>query len=125
VEKRRVGNVDRTEALNIIGEVEGKLALTVDDEIDTGGSLANVVSALEKRGVRGVYSCCTHPVFSGSAIQKIAACPVKEVVVTDTIPVDITKKLEKITVLPIAPLLGEAIRRIHTGLSIGAMFEQE
>jgi ribose-phosphate pyrophosphokinase len=125
VEKRRVGNVDRAEALNIIGEVEGKLALTVDDEIDTAGSLVNVVSALEKRGVRGVYSCCTHPVFSGAAIQKIAACPVKEVVVTDTIPVDITKKLEKITVLPIAPLLGEAIHRIHTGLSIGAMFEQE
>ena len=125
VEKRRVGNVDRSEALNIIGEVEGKLALTVDDEIDTAGSLVNVVSALEKQGVRGVYSCCTHPIFSGSAIQRIAACPVKEVVVTDTIPVDITKKLGKITILPIAPLLGEAIHRIHTGLSIGAMFEQE
>ena len=125
VEKRRVGNVDRSEALNIIGEVEGKLALTVDDEIDTAGSLVNVVSALEKRGVRGVYSCCTHPIFSGSAIQRIAACPVKEVVVTDTVPVDITKKLGKITILPIAPLLGEAIHRIHTGLSIGAMFEQE
>jgi ribose-phosphate pyrophosphokinase len=64
-------------------------------------------------------------VFSGQAIQRIAACPVKEVVVTDTIPVDITKKLDKITILPIAPLLGEAIHRIHTGLSIGAMFEQE
>ena len=125
VEKRRVGNVDRSEALNIIGEVEGKLALTVDDEIDTAGSLVNVVSALEKRGVKGVYSCCTHPVFSGQAIQRIAACPVKEVVVTDTIPVDITKKLDKITILPIASLLGEAIHRIHTGLSIGAMFEQE
>ncbi len=125
VEKRRVGNVDRSEALNIIGEVGGKLALTVDDEIDTAGSLVNVVSALDKRGVKGVYSCCTHPVFSGQAIQRIAACPVKEVVVTDTIPVDITKKLDKITILPIAPLLGEAIHRIHTGLSIGAMFEQE
>ncbi len=125
VEKRRVGNVDRSEAINIIGEVASKLALTVDDEIDTAGSLVNVVSALEKRGVKGVYSCCTHPVFSGQAIQRIAACPVKEVVVTDTIPVDITKKLDKITILPIAPLLGEAIHRIHTGLSIGAMFEQE
>jgi ribose-phosphate pyrophosphokinase len=123
VEKRRVGNEDRAEALNIIGEVAGKLALTVDDEIDTAGSLVDVVSALEKRGARGVYACCTHPIFSGQATQRIAACPVKEVVVTDTVPVDITKKLEKITVLPIAPLLGEAIRRIHTGLSIGAMFE--
>ena len=125
VEKRRVGNEDRAEALNIIGEVAGKLALTVDDEIDTAGSLVDVVSALEKRGAKGVYACCTHPIFSGSATQRIAACPVKEVVVTDTVPVDITKKLEKITVLPIAPLLGEAIHRIHTGLSIGAMFEQE
>jgi ribose-phosphate pyrophosphokinase len=125
VEKRRVGNVDRSEALNIIGEVGGKLALTVDDEIDTAGSLVNVVSALEKRGVKTVYSCCTHPVLSGQAIQRIAACPVKEVVVTDTIPVDITKKLGKITILPIGSLLGEAIHRIHTGLSIGAMFEQE
>ena len=124
VEKRRVGNEDRAEALNIIGEVEGKLALTVDDEIDTAGSLVDVVSALEQRGAKGVYACCTHPIFSGSAIQRIATCPVKEVVVTDTVPVDITKKLEKVTVLPIAPLLGEAIRRIHTGLSIGAMFGQ-
>ena len=124
VEKRRVGNVDRAEALNIIGEVEGKVALTVDDEIDTAGSLVNVVEALGKRGAREVYSCCTHPIFSSQAISKIATCSVKEVVVTDTVPVDITKKLGKITVLPIAPLLGEAIRRIHTGLSIGALFEQ-
>jgi ribose-phosphate pyrophosphokinase len=123
VEKRRVGNEDRAEALNVIGEVAGKLALTVDDEIDTAGSLVNVVSALEKRGAKGVYACCTHPIFSGAAIQRIAACPVKEVVVTDTVPVDVTKKLEKITILPIAPLLGEAIHRIHTGMSIGAMFE--
>jgi ribose-phosphate pyrophosphokinase len=125
VEKRRVGNADRAEALNVIGEVEGKVALTVDDEIDTAGSLVNVVEALERRGAREVYSCCTHPIFSGQAIPRIAACSVKEVVVTDTVPVDITKKLDKITILPIAPLLGEAIHRIHTGLSIGALFEQQ
>jgi ribose-phosphate pyrophosphokinase len=123
MEKRRVGNLDQTETLNVIGEVEGKVALTVDDEIDTASSLVNVVSALEQRGVKGVYSCCTHPIFSGEAIKRIASCPVKEVVVTDTVPVAGKKKLDKITVLPIAPLLGEAIRRIHTGLSIGAMFE--
>ena len=124
VEKRRVGNVDRAEAINIIGEVEGKVALTVDDEIDTAGSLINVISALEERGVTEVYACCTHPVFSDSAIQRIASCPVKEVVVTDTIPIASDKKLDKITVLPMAPLLGEAIHRIHTGMSIGAMFER-
>jgi len=124
MEKRRVGNVDQTETLNVIGEVEGKVALTVDDEIDTAGSLVGVVSALEKQGVKEVFACCTHPIFSGPAIQRIASCPVKEVVVTDTVPVAGKKKLDKITVLPIAPLLGEAINRIHTGQSIGAMFEQ-
>jgi ribose-phosphate pyrophosphokinase len=124
MEKRRLGNIDQTETLNVIGEVEGKVALTVDDEIDTGGSLVGVISALMERKVKEVYSCCTHPVFSGSAIRRIASCPVKEVVVTDTIPVTGKKKIDKITVLSIAPLLGEAIRRIHTGQSIGAMFEQ-
>jgi len=124
MEKRRVGNVDQTETLNVIGEVGGKVALTIDEEIATGGSLVNTVSALIDRGAKEVYACATHPVFSGTAVQRIAASPVKEVVVTDTIPVNGDKKLDKITVLPIAPLLGEAIHRIHTGLSIGAMFEQ-
>jgi len=123
IEKRRVGNVDLTETLNVIGEVNGKIALTVDDEIDSGGSLLNVIKALTERGARDIYSCCTHPVLSGPAIKRIAASPVKELVVTDTIPVTGGKKLNKITVLPMAPLLGEAIHRIHTGMSIGAMFE--
>ena len=123
MEKRRIGNIGQTETLNVIGEVESKVALTVDDEIDTAASLVSTVSALEERGVKEIYACCTHPVFSGPAIQRIASCPVKEIVVTDTIPVANEKRLDKITVLPIAPLLGEAIHRIHTGLSIGAMFE--
>ncbi len=123
MEKRRVGNIDKAETMNVIGEVEGKVALTVDDEIDTGGSLISVASALEKRGVKEIYACCTHPIFSGSAVSRIAASLIKEVVVTDTVPVDGENKLDKITVLPIAPLLGEAIHRIHTGMSVGAMFE--
>ncbi len=123
MEKRRIGNIDQIETLNVIGEVDGKVALTVDDEIDTAGSLVNTVTTLIERGAKEVYACCTHPVFSGSAIQKIASSTVKEVVVTDTIPVTGNKKLDKITILPIAPLLGEAIHRIHTGLSVGAMFE--
>jgi ribose-phosphate pyrophosphokinase len=123
MEKRRVGNADASETLNVIGDVEGMHALTVDDEIDTAGSLVGVVNALLKRGVTKVYACCTHPVFSGPAIQRIAASPVKEVVVADTIPVNDDKKLNKITVLPIASLIGEAIHRIHTGLSVGAMFQ--
>jgi ribose-phosphate pyrophosphokinase len=125
VEKRRLGNIDTTETLNIIGEVKGMCALTVDDEIDTAGSLVGVVDALLEHGVTEVYACCTHPIFSGPAIQRIAASPVKEVVVSDTIPVNEDKKLDKITVLSTASLIGEAIHRIHTGLSVGAMFQSQ
>ena len=123
MEKRRVGNADTSETLNVIGEVGRMRALTVDDEIDTAGSLVGVVNALLTHGATEVYACCTHPVFSGPAIQRIAESPVKEVIVADTIPVSDDKKLDKITVLPIASLIGEAIHRIHTGLSVGAMFE--
>ena len=123
VEKRRVGNADSTEALNVIGDVNGRIALTVDDEIDTAGSLVGVVNALLERGATEVYACATHPVLSGKAVERIAGSSVKEVVVTDTIPLNGAKKLDKITVLSISSLLGEAIHRIHTGLSVGAMFE--
>jgi len=123
MEKRRVGNVDRTETLNVIGEVSGKTALTLDDEIDTGGSLIGVVNTLMERGAKGVYSCCTHPVLSGPAIQRIASSAVKEVIVTDTIALGKNKQIDKIKVRSVAPLPGEAIHRIHTGMSIGAMFE--
>jgi ribose-phosphate pyrophosphokinase len=123
IEKRRLGNTDVTETLNIIGEVSGMHALTVDDEIDTASSLVNAVNALLENGATEVYACCTHPVLSDPAVQRIASSSVKEVVVTDTIPVTGSKKLDKITVLSVASLLGEAIHRIHTGLSVGAMFE--
>lgn len=123
IEKRRVGNVDKAETLNIIGDVTGKRAVLFDDEIDTAGSLIAAADALEKAEAKEIYACCTHPVFSGPAIERIAKSSVKEVVVTDTIPIPETKRNEKITVLSIAPLLGEAIHRIHSGLSVGAMFE--
>lgn len=122
MEKRRLGNNDQSETLNVIGEVEGKVALIVDDEIDTAGSLVNTVTTLKAKGAIEIYSCCTHPVFSGPAIQRIAASSVKEVIVTDTVPVPAEKKLDKITVLSVASLLGEAIHRIHSGQSIGALF---
>ncbi len=123
MEKRRLGNTDRTQVLNVIGEVEGRVALVFDDEINTGGSIVNVVTAVLERGATEVHVACTHPVLSPPATEQLAACPVKEIVVTDTIPVTGDKKLDKMTVLPIAPLLGEAIHRIHPGLSVGAMFE--
>jgi len=123
MEKRRLGNADTAETLNVIGEVQGMRALTVDDEIDTAGSLVGTTDTLLERGATEVYACCTHPVFSGQAIHRIGASPVKEVIVTDTIPVSDDKRLGKLTVLPIASLVGEAIHRIHTGLSVGAMFQ--
>jgi len=123
VEKRRLGNNDSTEALNVIGDVKDKIALTVDDEIDTAGSLVGVVDTLLQRGALEVYACATHPVLSGKAVERVENSPVKEIVVTDTIPLNGAKKLDKITVLSMSALLGEAIHRIHTGLSVGAMFE--
>jgi ribose-phosphate pyrophosphokinase len=124
MEKRRLGNADKTETLNVIGEVEGRVALTLDDEIDTAGSLVGVIAALMERGAKEVYACCTHPIFSGPAVERIAKSQVKEVVVTDTVPVKDGRLKGRVTVLPIAPLLGEAIHRIHTGQSVGALFEQ-
>ena len=117
------GNNDSAELLNIIGDVAGTTAILIDDEIDTAGSLVTAVSALTKSGASAVYSLCTHPVFSGPAIERISKSAVKEVVVTDTIPVPTQKRNGKITVISTANLLGEAIRRIHAGESIGAMFQ--
>ncbi|MBI4299176.1 MAG: ribose-phosphate pyrophosphokinase [Chloroflexi bacterium] len=122
VEKRRFGNQERAESLNVIGDVEGKIALTFDDEVDTGRSLVAAVKALEERGAREIYSCCTHPVLSQEAPQMLAQTSIKEIVVSDTIPVPQEKLYGKITVLSVASLLGEAIHRIHSGLSVGAMF---
>jgi ribose-phosphate pyrophosphokinase len=124
MEKRRLGNDDRTQTLNVIGEVEGKTALVVDDEIDTGGSLMGVTNTLFERGASKVYACCTHPIFSNPAVERIASSQLKEIVVTNTVPVKDGRLADRVKVLSIAPLLGEAIRRIHTGQSVGAMFEE-
>jgi len=125
IEKRRMGNVDKTDTLNVIGDVAGKTAIIFDDEIDTGGSLFNAVNVVMENGAKEVYFCCTHPLLSGPAVSRISKSPVKEVVVTDTVPVPPEKRIPKIKVLSMAPLLGEAIHRIHTGLSVGAMFEPD
>ncbi len=122
IEKRRTGNNDRAETQRVIGDVEGHPAILFDDEIDTAGSMTGAVTALLEEGAKEVYSCCTHPVFSGPALRRIEGSPVKEVVVTDTIPLRHNNGLDKITVLTVASLFGEAIRRIHGGHSVGAMF---
>ena len=123
IEKRRESSFDDAEALNVIGEVGGMRALLVDDEIDTASSLVSAACALEKNGVGEIYACSTHPILSGPAVERIASCPVKEVVVTDTIPIPSSNMSDKLIVLSVASLLGEAIHRIHAGLSVGAMFE--
>jgi len=123
VEKRRIGNEQRAEAVNIIGEVKGRNALIVDDEVDTGSTLVATMDLLQQQGTADIYACCTHPVLSGPAVQRIEQSPIRELVVTDTIPLPIEKRLPKITVLSLAPLLGEAIHRIHTGHSVGELFQ--
>jgi ribose-phosphate pyrophosphokinase len=122
MEKRRSGNDDRSQIMSVIGDVAGKVALVVDDEISTAGTLVNNVNTLIEKGSKEIYFCATHAVFSGPAINRISSSPVKEVVVTDSLPVSKNKVIDKITVLSMAPLLGEAINRIHTGQSVGELF---
>jgi ribose-phosphate pyrophosphokinase len=125
VEKRRIGNQDRAEVLNVIGDVRGKRAIIVDDEIDTGGTLIQIVNALQREGVTEMYACATHAVLSDPAVERIASSPLAEVVVTDSIPIPPEKRGGKIKVISLAPLIAEAIVRIHQGKSVGALFTSE
>ena len=123
VEKRREGNSSSIQSLNIIGDVNNKTVLTFDDEINTGGSILAAVEALIEGGAKEVYSCVTHAVLSGTAGENVIASPLKELVATDTVPVNDKDLNGKLTVLSVAPLLGEAISRIHKGLSVGELFQ--
>jgi len=126
VEKRRRGNVDRAEVVNVIGEVRGRRVIIVDDEIDTAGTLIEITRALEREGVHEIYACATHGVLSDPAIERIQqATNLSEVVITDTIPLAPSRHIPKIKVLSVAPLIGEAIKRIHRGESVGALFSSE
>jgi ribose-phosphate pyrophosphokinase len=110
--------------LNIIGDVTDRDVLLPDDLIDTAGTIANAADALIKNGARSVMTCCTHPVFSGPAIDRLINSPLREVVVTDTIPLrEEALQCEKITTLSVSGLLGEAIRRIHNDESVSSLFE--
>ena len=122
IEKRRTDNSGQSELMNVIGDVRGKVALTFDDEIDTGGTVANAAEALLAHGVKQVFCCASHPVLSRNAPQTMAQSAFSEIVVTDTIPIGAEKRNGKFTVLSVAPLLGEAIYRIHKGQSVGEMF---
>ena len=123
IEKRRMGNTGQTETMNVIGEVAGKAALTFDDEIDTGGTMSNAAVALLQHGAREVFCCATHPVLSRNGPQTMGDSEFTEIVVADTVPMPEEKRNGKFKVLSVAPLLGEAIHRIHNGLSVGEMFK--
>ncbi len=122
VDKRRPApNV--SEVMNVIGDVEDKSVIIVDDIIDTAGTVCTAAEVMMDKGAREVYACCTHPVFSGPAVERLAKAPLKEIVVTNTIPINGDKKLPNMTILSIAPLVGEAILRIHEDLSVSKLFE--
>jgi ribose-phosphate pyrophosphokinase len=125
IEKRRVGNLDRAELMNVIGDVRGRRAIIVDDEIDTAGTMVEIVRALDREGVSEIYACATHGILSDPATQRLADSSLREVVLTDSIPLPASKRIPKITTLSVAPLIGEAIRRIHRGESVGALFSSE
>jgi ribose-phosphate pyrophosphokinase len=125
IEKRRIGNLDRAELMNVIGDVRGKRAVIVDDEIDTAGTLTEIVRALQRENVSEIYACASHGVLSGPAVDLIRDSPLLEVVLTDSIPLPAHKRIPKITTLSVAPLFGEAIKRIHRGESVGALFSSE
>lgn len=119
IDKRRP-EPNVAEVMNIIGDVNGKDVFLFDDIIDTAGTLVGAAEALKKRGVGKIYACCTHPVLSGPAKERLTASCIEEIIVTDTIPQ--RNSLEKLTVVSLAPMLAQAIKRIHSNESVSTLF---
>ena len=122
VEKRRLGNNSSSESLGVIGDVRGKSAIIVDDEIDTAGSIVGAAEIVRRAGARAVYAAATHALLTGPAVERLRNSPIEELIVTDTVQMPLRKRLPNMTVLSVSLLFGEAIARIHTGESVGAMF---
>ena len=127
IEKRRIGNDAKAEALTLIGEVQGRDVIIVDDEVDTGGSIVQAVNVVKNNGARDVYLAFIHPIFSRNATEHLAALPIKHIITTDTVAIP-EEKMEplkgRVTILSIASMLGEVIRRAHEGRSVGEMFNE-
>lgn len=127
IEKRRVANDAKAEALTVIGDVKDRDVILVDDEIDTGGSIGQAVNLVKNEGARDVYVTCIHPIFSANAAERLAALPVKGYITTDTVPIA-NEKLsllkDRITIISVAELIGEVIIRAHEGRSVGQMFNE-
>lgn len=127
IEKRRLGNDAKTEALTLIGDVKDRDVIIVDDEVDTGSSIAQAVNLVKQKGAREVYLMFVHAVLSSDAAERLASLPIKQIITTDTVPIppEKMKRLEgRITVLSVASLLGEVIKRAHEGRSVGEMFNE-
>jgi ribose-phosphate pyrophosphokinase len=127
IEKRRVANDAKAQALSIIGSVADRDVVLVDDEIDTGGSIVQAVNLAKENGARRIYVAFLHPIFSANAVERLAALPVTEYITTDSVPISPEKARplgNRLTILTVAPLLGEVIRRAHEGRSVGQMFNE-
>ncbi|TYO96979.1 ribose-phosphate diphosphokinase [Desulfallas thermosapovorans] len=122
IDKRRP-EPNVAEIMNIIGDISGKNVIMIDDIIDTAGTITQAAAALKKWGAGDIFVCCTHPVLSGPAVERLAGAPIREVLVTNTIPLPESKVIDKIKILSVAPLLGEAIIRIHEDLSVSKLFD--
>lgn len=123
VDKRRPAP-NQSQVMHVIGDVRGKQAIIVDDMVDTAGTLTEAAYALIEHGAEAVYAGCTHPVLSGNSVERVSSSRLKELVVTDTIPVPEEKRIEKLKVKTTAGLLGEAIKRIHEEKSVSVLFEK-
>jgi ribose-phosphate pyrophosphokinase len=127
IEKRRGKRGVKTQALNLVGDVSGRDVILVDDEIDTAGSVSQAVNLVKRQGCKDVMLTCVHPVLSHPAVERLESLPIKEIVATDTIPIsreDHQRLKDKLTILSVAPLLGEVILRAHEGRSVGEMFNE-
>ncbi|PMC34078.1 ribose-phosphate pyrophosphokinase [Bacillus sp. UMB0899] len=121
IDKRRP-RPNVAEVMNIVGHIEGKTAILIDDIIDTAGTITLAANALEENGAKAVYACCTHPVLSGPAIERIANSKIKELVITNSIQLPEEKRIDKLVELSVAPLIGEAIIRVHEKQSVSVLF---
>jgi ribose-phosphate pyrophosphokinase len=122
IDKRRTA-ANVAEAVNVVGEVEGRDCIIPDDMIDTGGTMTEAVYALKRLGAGKIYICATHPLLSGPACQRLSEAPVEEVAVTNTVALPDDRKFSNLTVLSIAPLLAKAIGYTHGDLSVSSLFE--
>ena len=123
IDKRRDGNDDKAIATSVIGEIKGKNALIFDDEVDTAGSIMETVRVVKAAGAKDVYVGCTHGILSVPAIDRIKSSELKELVMTNTVPLTKEKQIDKIVVVSLSELFGEAIKRINEATSIGELFE--